>query len=109
MDIEEDYSYDEGVIDDMLSDLEYTQSYFEEVLGEDVTDLVVDDAGETFLGRTLVMEMKADGDTGIFYIAQSGYSQYAIYAVIWAGEGEEAEANVRAAVDMLFETGKLKE
>lgn len=107
--IEEDYSDDEGVIDEMLSDLEYTQSYFEEVLGEDVTDLVIDDAGETFLGRTLVMEMKADGDTGIFYIAQSGYSQYAIYAVIWAGEGEEAEANVRAAVDMLFETGKLKE
>lgn len=107
--IEEDYSYDDGVIDEMLSDLEYTQSYFEEVLGEDVTDLVIDDAGETFLGRTLVMEMKADGDTGIFYIAQSGSSQYAIYAVIWAGEGEEAEANVRAAVDMLFETGKLKE
>ncbi|MBD5459211.1 MAG: hypothetical protein HDR27_11645 [Lachnospiraceae bacterium] len=107
--VEEDYSYDEGVIDEMLSDLEYTQSYFEEVLGEDVTDLVVDDAGETFLGRTLVMEMKADGDTGIFYIAQSGYSQYAIYAVIWAGEGEEAEADVRAAVDMLFETGKLRE
>jgi hypothetical protein len=93
----------------MLSDLEYTQSYFEEVLGEDVTDLVIDDAGETFLGKTLVMEMKADGDTGIFYIAQSGYSQYAVYAVIWAGEGEEAEANVRAALDMFFETGKLKD
>lgn len=103
--IEEDYAYDEGVIDEMLSDLEYTQSYFEEVLGEDVTDLVIDDAGETFLGKTLVMEMKADGDTGIFYIAQSGYSQYAVYAVIWAGEGEEAEANVRAALDMFFETG----
>lgn len=107
--IEEDYAYDEGIIDEMLSDLEYTQSYFEEVLGEDVTDLVVDDAGETFLGKTLVMEMKADGDTGIFYIAQSGYSQYAVYAVIWAGEGEEAEADVRAALDMFFETGKLKE
>lgn len=107
--IEEDYAYDEGVIDEMLSDLEYTQSYFEEVLGEDVTDLVIDDAGETFLGKTLSMEMKADGDTGIFYIAQSGYSQYAIYAVVWAGEGEEAEADVRAALDMFFETGKLNE
>lgn len=107
--IEEDYADDEGIIDEMLSDLEYTQSYFEEVLGEDVTDLVIDDAGETFLGKTLVMEMKADGDTGIFYIAQNGYSQYAVYAVIWAGEGEEAEADVRAALDMFFETGKLKE
>jgi len=107
--VEEDYAEDEGVIEDMLSDLEYTQSYFEDVLGEDVTDLVVDDAGETFLGRTLVMEMKADGDTGIFYIAQNGYSQYAIYAVIWAGEGEEAEENVKAALEMFFETGKLKE
>lgn len=107
--IEEDYADDEGIIDEMLSDLEYTQSYFEEVLGEDVTDLVIDDAGETFLGKTLVMEMKADGDTGIFYIAQKGYSQYAVYAVIWAGEGEEAEADVRAALDMFFETGKLNE
>ncbi|MCM1174665.1 MAG: hypothetical protein NC341_06390 [Blautia sp.] len=107
--IEEDYADDEGVIDEMLSDLEYTQSYFEEVLGEDVTDLVIDDAGETFLGRTLMMEMKADGDTGIFYIAQNGYSQYAVYAVVWAEEGEEAEENVRAALDMLFETGQLKE
>lgn len=107
--IEEDYADDEGIIDEMLSDLEYTQSYFEDVLGEDVTDLVIDDAGETFLGKTLMMEMKADGDTGIFYIAQNGYSQYAIYAVIWAGEGEEAEADVRAALDMFFETGKLKE
>lgn len=107
--IEEDYADDEGIIDEMLSDLEYTQSYFEEVLGEDVTDLVIDDAGETFLGKTLVMEMKADGDTGIFYIAQNGYSQYAVYAVIWAGEGEEAEADVRAALDMFFETGKLNE
>ena len=105
--IEEDYADDEGIIDEMLSDLEYTQSYFEEVLGEDVTDLVIDDAGETFLGKTLVMEMKADGDTGIFYIAQNGYSQYAVYAVIWAGEGEEAD--VRAALDMFFETGKLNE
>lgn len=105
--IEEDYAYDEGVIDEMLSDLEYTQSYFEEVLGEDVSDLVVEDAGETFLGKTLKMEMKADGDTGIFYIAQSGYSQYAVYAVIWAGEGDEAEEDVRAALDMFFETGKL--
>lgn len=105
--IEEDYAYDEGVIDEMLSDLEYTQSYFEEVLGEDVSDLVIDDAGETFLGKTLKMEMKADGDIGIFYIAQSGYSQYAVYAVIWAGEGDEAEDDVRAALDMFFETGKL--
>lgn len=105
--IEEDYAYDEGVIDEMLLDLEYTQSYFEEVLGEDVSDLVIEDAGETFLGRTLKMEMKADGDTGIFYIAQSGYSQYAIYAVVWAGEGDAAEADVRDALDMLFETGKL--
>ncbi len=105
--IEEDYAYDEGVIDEMLSDLEYTQEYFEEVLGEDVSDLVVDDAGETFMGKTLKMEMKADGDTGIFYIAQSGYSQYAVYAVIWAGEGEEAEQDVQDALDMFFETGKL--
>lgn len=105
--IEEDYAYDEGVIDEMLSDLEYTQEYFEEVLGEDVSDLVVEDAGETFMGKTLKMEMKAEGDTGIFYIAQSGYSQYAVYAVVWAGEGDEAEADVRAALDMFFETGKL--
>lgn len=105
--IEEDYAYDEGVIDEMLSDLEYTHSYFEDVLGEDVTDLVIEDAGETFLGKTLKMEMKADGDTGIFYIAQSGYSQYAVYAVIWAGEGEEAAANVQEALDVFFETGKL--
>lgn len=105
--IEEDYAYDEGVIDEMLEDLEYTQEYFEEVLGEDVSNLIVEDAGETFLGKTLKMEMKADGDTGIFYIAQSGYSQYAIYAVVWAGEGEEAYESMEEALDKLFETGKL--
>ena len=105
--IEEDYAYDDGVIDEMLSDLEYTQSYFEDVLGEDVSDLVIEDAGETFLGRTLKMEMKAEGDTGIFYIAQSGDYQYAVYAVIWAGEGDAARADVEAALDMFFETGKL--
>ena len=54
-----------------------------------------------------LVEMQSEGDTAIFYIAQSGDSQYAVYAVIWAGEGEAAEANVRAALDMFFETGKL--
>mgnify|MGYP002511075892 CR=1 FL=1 len=105
--IEQDYVYDEGAIDEMLADLEYTQRYFEEELGEDVSDLVVEDAGETFMGKTLKMEMQSEGDTAIFYIAQSGDSQYAVYAVIWAGEGEAAEVNVRAALDMFFETGKL--
>ena len=84
-----------------------SQRYFEEELGEDVSDLVVEDAGETFMGKTLKMEMQSEGDTAIFYIAQSGDSQYAVYAVIWAGEGEAAEVNVRAALDMFFETGKL--
>ena len=110
--VAKDYIADDGMIDDMLDDLEYTTSYFEEAFGDEVTDLVVEDAGETFLGKTIRMEMlleDGDGyDIGIFYLAQDGYTQYAVYGVVWAGEGEDAEREVREALDMLFETGQLR-
>ena len=110
--VAKDYISDKDMIDDMLSDVEYTASYFEEALGDDVSHITVEDAGETFLGRTLKIELHIDDgddyDLGIFYMAQDTYTQYAIYAVVWAGEGENAEAEVREALDMLFETGTLR-
>lgn len=110
--VAKDYISDDDMIDDMLSDIEYTTSYFEESFGDDVSHVVVEDAGETFLGRTLKIEMHLDDgddyDLGIFYMAQDAYTQYVVYAVVWAGEGEQAEADVREAMDMLFETGTLR-
>ncbi|MCM1038041.1 MAG: hypothetical protein NC314_04020 [Roseburia sp.] len=110
--VAKDYAGEPDMIDDMLSDIDYTTSYFEEAFGDDVSNVVVEDAGETFLGRTLKIEMhleEEDGyDLGIFYLAQDNYVQYAIYAVVWAGEGPDAETDVRAALDKLFETGVLR-
>lgn len=110
--VAKDYISDKDMIDDMLYDLDYTTSYFEEAFGDEVTNVVVEDAGETFLGRTLKIEMHLidgdDYDIGIFYLAQDTYTQYAIYAVVWAGEGPDAEVEVREALDVLFETGQLR-
>ncbi len=104
--VTKDYASDKDVVDAMLSDIEYTKSYFEELSG--ATDLKIEDAGETFLGSTLKIELIDDGDTCIIYMAQDDYTVYQIYAVVWEGEGAEAEAEMRAALDMLFETGVMR-
>lgn len=109
--ITKDFASEKDTIEAMLSDIDYTKSYLEEEY--DASYLVVEDAGETFLGRTLRIEMHIDDedggyDIGIFYMAQDGYTYYEIDAVVWAGEGEEAEEEVREALDMLLETGTLR-
>ena len=103
--VTKDFTSEKDTVEAMLSDLDYTKSYLEEQY--DASYLEVEDAGETFLGRTLRIEMhinddNGDYDIGIFYMAQDGYTYYEIDAVVWAGEGEEAEEEVRAALDMLF-------
>lgn len=104
--VTKDYASEKNTIDAMLSDIEYTKSFFEEQSG--AADLELEDMGETFLGRTLKIEFVDEGDTCIIYMAQDDYTYYEIDAVIWEGEGKEAEAKVREAVDMLFETGTMR-
>ena len=104
--VTKDFASDKKVVDAMLSDIDYTKSYFEEQ--SDATILGIEDAGETFLGKTLKIELLDDGDTCIIYMAQDDYTVYQVYAVVWEGEGEEAEAEVRAALDKLFETGTMR-
>ncbi len=104
--VSKDFVSQKNTIDAMLSDIEYTKSYIKEQY--EASYVEVEDAGETFLGRTMKIEMKADGDTAVFYMAQDDYTYYEIDAIVWDGEGEEAEAEVMAALDMLFETGTLR-
>ncbi len=104
--VSKDYASDKNVVDAMLSDIDYTKSYFEELSG--ATDLKIEDEGETFLGKTLKIELIDDGDTCIIYMAQDDYTVYQVYAVVWEGEGAEADAEIRAALDKLFETGTMR-
>ena len=104
--VTKDFASEKKMVDAMLSDVDYTKSYFEELF--DATILGVEDAGETFLGKTLKIELLDDGDTCIVYMAQDDYTIYQVYAVVWEGEGEEAEAEIRAALDKLFETGAMR-
>lgn len=106
-----DWSSDD-VVTALLSDEDYTKSYFETVfggMGEDVTikDITVENMGETFIGKTAKITVVTSDSTGsgtvTFFMGQVDYEVYAIYAYAWE------EESVDEAIDMIFETGKVKQ
>lgn len=99
----------EDLVSTLLSDEEYTKSYFQSMFeSEDITikDTTVEDMGETFMGRTAkitVVTSASDGTSTLtFFIGQIDYEVYAIYAYAWEDE------SVEDAIDMIFETGSVK-
>lgn len=110
--IMKEFTSDDELVEAMLSDLEYTQSYFESELGDDISDVKVQDAGKTFLGKTLAVEMLVEESgeyhTAIIFIGQDSYQTYEITAVIWSDADDGEAQDVRDALEMLLETGQLK-
>ncbi len=109
--ISNDYSSDD-VISVLLSDEEYTKSYFESMFdsaGEEfsVDDIQVEDMGETFIGRTVKVSVTASDGSGageiILYMGQNDYDLYGVFATVW-----ENDASAYEAIDMIFETGSVR-
>ncbi len=95
----------EGIVNDLLRDPDSASSYFEE---DGMSDISVEDYGDTFMGRTakVTMTYSVDGDSAEFayYVAESDYNQYIIHTMRLNG----ADLDVEAAVEKVFETGVLK-
>lgn len=107
-----DYSYDNNV-EKMLDDIDYTAEYYESLLGDNVADMTVEAFNETFMGDMVKIEFKMDedGDSGT-YIVYCGYYKYYVYNIIVfiSDDADDDEVqDIRDAVDMLFETGKMKD
>lgn len=95
----------EGIVNDLLRDPDSASSYFEE---DGMSNISVEDYGETFMGRTakVTMTYSVDGDSAdfVYYVAESDYNQYIIHTMRMNG----ADLDVEGAVEMVFETGVLK-
>ena len=100
-----DWSSDD-VVSMLLSDEEYTKTYFESYFDGMTNDIKVEDMGETFMGRTAKITIEASTDDGAatltYYMGQQDSDVNIIYVYSW--EGESADE----AVNMIFETGSLK-
>ena len=100
-----DWSSDD-IITMLLSDEEYTKTYFESYFEGMIDDVKVEDMGETFMGKTAKITIDASTDDGsatlTYYMGQEDYDVNIIYVYSW--EGESADE----AVEMIFETGSLK-
>ncbi|MCM1264023.1 MAG: hypothetical protein NC313_15030 [Butyrivibrio sp.] len=110
--VSKEYSSD-NYVEALLDDVDYTAEALSESMGDEVSDVKVEAVTDTFMGEVAKVEMKVydddiDGNgTGIVYYGYDDYTVYMIVAFISEEASEEEEADVRAALDMIFETGKL--
>ncbi len=112
--VSNEYSYDDYV-EALLDDPDYTVEFFETLMGDDVSDITVEAVKDTFIGDVAKIEMKVEDDdidgsgTGIFYYGFHKHYVYQIIVFISDEAADDEAADVRAAVEMLFETGKMKD
>lgn len=98
-------SYD---IKDLLKDQETTNEYFASLIGDDVSDINVEDYGTTCIGDTVVMSFTLDdgdsaGDYKFYFASDSSYL-YAIQVV----ETDMAEEDAFSVAEDILENGRLK-
>lgn len=110
--VTKEYSSD-NYVEALLDDVDYTAEALSESMGDEVSDVIVEAVNDTFMGDVAKVEMKVydddiDGNgTGIVYYGYDSYTVYMIVAFISEDASDEEVADVRAALDMIFETGKL--
>ena len=102
-------------VEALLDDPDYTAEALQSSMGDSVSDITVEAVKDTFMGEVAKVEMKVYDDeiegtgTGIAYYGYQDYTLYVIVAFI-SDEADDDEAqDVRDAVEMLFETGKVKD
>lgn len=111
--ISKDFSTDDYV-EALLDDTEFTEKALEESMGDSVSDVKVEAVRDTFMGDMAKVEMKVYDDDiegtgiGIVYYGYYDYNVYIIAAFISDDADEEEALDVKAALDMIFETGKMK-
>lgn len=95
----------EGIVNDLLRDPDSASSYFEE---DGMSNISVEDYGDTFMGRTakVTMTYSADGDSAefVYYVAESDFEQYIIHTM----RLNDSDLDVEGAAEKVFETGVLK-
>lgn len=112
--VSKDFSSD-NYVEALLEDTEYTEQALTDSMGDTVSDIKVEAVKDSFMGEVAKVEMKVSDDdiqgkgTGIIYYGYKDYEVYMIIAFISDGASEEEAEDVRDAIDMIFETGKLKE
>lgn len=115
IEISKEFTSDDYV-EALLDDPAYTEEALQSSMGDSVSDIKVEAMKDTFMGEVAKLEMKVYDDdeidgTGIG-IVYYGYQDYTLYmiAVFISDEADDDEAqDIRDAVDMLFETGKMKD
>lgn len=111
--ISKEYYYD-NYVELLLDDIEDTEKTFEEQMGDSVSDVKVEAVEDTFMGEMAKVEMKYDDDidgtgTGFVYYGYYNHNIYIIAAFISDDADEDEALDVKAALDMIFETGKMKD
>ncbi|MDE6748496.1 MAG: hypothetical protein K2K21_05445 [Lachnospiraceae bacterium] len=111
--ISKEYSSDDYV-EALLDDPAYTEEALQSSMGDEVSDVKVEAMEDTFMGRVAKVEMNVydndiDGNgIGIVYYGYYDYTMYMIAAFISEDADADEIEDVRAAIDMIFETGKMK-
>lgn len=111
--VSKEYSYD-NYVEALLEDPDYTAAALQESMGEDISDITVEAIEDTFMGDVAKVEMKVYDDdiegtgTGIVYYGHYDYNMYMIVVFISEEADADEELEIREAIDMLFETGKMK-
>lgn len=111
--VSKEYTSDDYV-EALLDDTDYTAKALQSSMGDDVSDVKVEAMNDTFMGRVAKVEMNVYDDDidgtgiGIVYYGYYDYTLYMIAAFISEDADAEEALDIRAAIDMLFETGKMK-
>lgn len=101
-------SNDSFDIKDLLKDPEVSNEYFSSLVGDDTSNVSVEDYGTTCIGDTVVLSLTVDsGDSAgdyKFYFASSSSYLYAIQVVVT----DTAQEDSFSVVDDILENGRLK-
>ncbi len=110
-------TYADHVVELFLEDTEEMQREMEEILGGEEGKVSIEDAGMTFLGHTVRVEvqMLADEEPGVivFYFAEDDKNLYILYALTLFEPGERIGNDIglseemKDALAMFFETGEV--
>ncbi|MBD5492840.1 MAG: hypothetical protein HDR12_00265 [Lachnospiraceae bacterium] len=111
--ISKEFSSDDYV-EALLDDPAYTEEALQSSMGDEVSDVKVEAMEDTFMGRVAKVEMNVYDDDidgngiGIVYYGYYDYTMYMIAAFISEDADADEVEDVRDAIDMIFETGKMK-
>lgn len=111
--VSKEYTSDDYV-EALLDDPDYTAEALQSSMGDSVSDIKVEAVKDTFMGDVAKVEMNVYDDeidgtgVGIIYYGYHDYTLYMITAFIGEDAESDEASDTRAAVDMIFETGKMK-